>query len=67
MPTAFFKMVNFMLMRFLIVMLNLRLFFKQQVLAMVDPKFAVNFKINRVLPKMNRTNASNVKQIFNFM
>ena len=49
-PIIGMKLANFVMMRFYIVFLQLRIHIKQHILTMIDPKFAIFNKITPFLP-----------------
>lgn len=52
-PAIFaFKLLNFFLINIVIVMFQMKVEFKSQIISMIDPRFAINKNITPILPKI---------------
>ena len=62
-----YKLLNYLLIMFAMLVVQMKTEFKKQVIAMIDPRFKFKHKITTVLPVIIEASSSNIPQLFNFI
>ena len=61
------KFINFLLIRSVIILFEIKLFVKMHIMTMIDENFAINNNMTCILPKISIGNSGNFKQLLNFI